>query len=141
MMMILTEANSQLVYQSPLAATSTVWRSCHHTSLAVPSTGWFPVSTDISGSPQYFPVVLSAEISVAVQSTGWFPVSRDLWQPPVLPAGPGHLWSEWAKEMRIESICPCGTSGDLLHAAKSYDMGPPALFPSEGRCAAGFYRP
>jgi hypothetical protein len=28
----------------------------------------------------------------------------------------------------------------LLHAVKSYDMGPPA-FPSERRCAAGFYCP
>jgi hypothetical protein len=28
-MMILTDANSQLAYQSPLAAPSTGWRSCH----------------------------------------------------------------------------------------------------------------
>jgi hypothetical protein len=37
-MMILTGANSQLVYQSALAA---------------PSTGWFSASKDISGSHQY----------------------------------------------------------------------------------------
>jgi hypothetical protein len=36
-MIILTEANSQLVYQSALTA---------------PSTGWFPFSRDISGSHQ-----------------------------------------------------------------------------------------
>jgi hypothetical protein len=28
-----------------------------------------------------------------------------------------------------------------LHSVKSYDMGPPALLPFEGRQAANFYRP
>jgi hypothetical protein len=41
--------------------------------------------------------------------------------------------------MRILSIHPCGTSRVLLHAVKSYDMGP-SHFTSHprGRCAAGF---
>jgi hypothetical protein len=41
------------------------------------------------------------------------------------------LWSSrrWAKEMRISSIHPCGTSKVILHAVKSYDMGPPTLLP------------
>jgi hypothetical protein len=39
------------------------------------------------------------------------------------------------------SIRPCGTSSVLLHAVKSYDMGP-SRFTSHprGRCAADFYR-
>jgi hypothetical protein len=39
------------------------------------------------------------------------------------------------------SIRPCGTSRVLLHAVKSYDMGP-SRFTSHprGRCAADFYR-
>jgi hypothetical protein len=46
-------------------------------------------------------------------------------------------------EMReILSIHPCGTSKDLLHAVKSYDMGP-SRFTSlpGGRCAADFLSP
>jgi hypothetical protein len=31
--------------------------------------------------------------------------------------------------MRILSIRPCGTSRVLLHAVKSYDIGPSALLP------------
>jgi hypothetical protein len=44
--------------------------------------------------------------------------------------------------MRIESIHPHGTSRVLLHAVKSYDMGP-SRFTShpKGKCAADFYRP
>jgi hypothetical protein len=53
--------------------------------------------------------------------------TRALWQPPVLSGGPG-IWDiydgEWAKEMKIYSIRPRGTSRDLLHAVKSYDVGP-----------------
>jgi hypothetical protein len=43
------------------------------------------------------------------------------------------------EEMRILSLCPCGTSRVILHAAKSYDMGP-SRFTSHptGRCAADF---
>jgi hypothetical protein len=33
------------------------------------------------------------------------------------------------EEMRILSIRPCGTSAVLLHAVKSYDMGPSRFFP------------
>jgi hypothetical protein len=46
------------------------------------------------------------------------------------------------KEMRILSIRPCGTSRVLLHAVKSYDMGPSRFtsHPRE-RYAADFYRP
>jgi hypothetical protein len=51
-MMILTEANSQLVYKSTLAA---------------PSTGWFPVNRDFSGTLQYC----------------------------LVSCHPRHLWSEW----------------------------------------------
>jgi hypothetical protein len=42
-------------------------------------------------------------------------------------------------EMRNFSIRPCGTSRVLLHAVKSYDMGP-SRFTSHprGRCAADF---
>jgi hypothetical protein len=46
-------------------------------------------------------------------------------------------------EMReILSIHPCGTSRVILHAVKSYDMGPSRLtsLPT-GRCAVDFYRP
>jgi hypothetical protein len=45
-------------------------------------------------------------------------------------------------EMRILSVRPCGTSRILLHAVKSYDVGP-SRFTSHpiGRCAADFYRP
>jgi hypothetical protein len=37
-------------------------------------------------------------------------------------------------EMRILSIHPCGTSRDILHAVKSYDMGPSVFtsHPKEG---------
>jgi hypothetical protein len=53
--MILAGDNSQLVYQSGLAASSTVRRSCQQkNSIAAPITGWFPVSRNISGSHQYF---------------------------------------------------------------------------------------
>jgi hypothetical protein len=51
--------------------------------------------------------------------------------------------TRWARERgEILSIRPCGTSRVLLHAAKSYDMGP-SRFTSHprGRCAADFYRP
>jgi hypothetical protein len=46
-------------------------------------------------------------------------------------------------EMReILSIRPRGTSRVLLHAVKSYDMGPPRFTSHpRGRCAADFYRP
>jgi hypothetical protein len=46
------------------------------------------------------------------------------------------------EEMRILSIRPCGTLRVLLHAVKSYDMGP-SRFTSHprGTCAAVFYRP
>jgi hypothetical protein len=46
------------------------------------------------------------------------------------------------EEMRILSIRPCGTSRVLLHAVKSYDMGP-SRFTSHprGRCAVDIYRP
>jgi hypothetical protein len=44
--------------------------------------------------------------------------------------------------MIILSIRPCGTSRVLLHAVKSYDMGPSRLTSHpKGRCAADFYRP
>jgi hypothetical protein len=40
------------------------------------------------------------------------------------------------------SIYPCGTTRFILHAIKSYDMGP-SRFTSHprGRCTADFYRP
>jgi hypothetical protein len=43
-------------------------------------------------------------------------------------------------EMRILSIHPCGTSRVLLHAVKSYDMGP-SRFTSHprGSCAADLH--
>jgi hypothetical protein len=45
------------------------------------------------------------------------------------------------EEMSIFSIHPCGISGVILLAVKSYDMGP-SRFTSHprGRCAADFYR-
>jgi hypothetical protein len=45
-------------------------------------------------------------------------------------------------DMIILSIRPCGTSRVLLHAVKSYDMGP-SRFTSHPRgiCAADFNRP
>jgi hypothetical protein len=100
-MMILNGANSQLVYESAVAAPSTVWRSCQQKHLCcTPSTGWFPASRGISGSHQ--------NCLVSCQ--------------------PRHLWSEW--EVGEEnSLCPCGTSGDILCAVKSYGMGPTALLP------------
>jgi hypothetical protein len=44
------------------------------------------------------------------------------------------------REKIILSVRPCGTSSVLLHAVKSYDMGP-SRFTSHprGRCAADFY--
>jgi hypothetical protein len=46
------------------------------------------------------------------------------------------------EKMRILSVHACGTSRVLLHAVKSYDMGP-FRFTSHprGKCAADFYRP
>jgi hypothetical protein len=41
------------------------------------------------------------------------------------------------EEMRILSVCPCGTSRVLLHAIKSYDMGP-SHFRSERKVCCGF---
>jgi hypothetical protein len=57
--------------------------------------------------------------------------TRALWQPPAVLSAEISLErvGEWAKEMRIYSIRPRGTSRDLLHAVKSYDMGPCALLP------------
>jgi hypothetical protein len=44
--------------------------------------------------------------------------------------------------MIILSIRPCRTSRVLLHAVKSYDMGPSRFTcHPRGRCAADFYRP
>jgi hypothetical protein len=57
--------------------------------------------------------------------------TRDLW-----------INRRWARgEMRILSTHPCGTSRVLLHAVKSYYMGP-SRFTSHprGRWAADFYR-
>jgi hypothetical protein len=48
-MMILTETNSQLVYQRALAATSTVWRSCQRHFWQPPILSGGPASRDISG--------------------------------------------------------------------------------------------
>jgi hypothetical protein len=46
------------------------------------------------------------------------------------------------EEMRILSIHSFGTSRVLLHAVKSYDMGPYRFtFHPRGSCAADFYRP
>jgi hypothetical protein len=61
---------------------------------------------------------LSAETSLTATSTVWFPAIRD-------------IWNEWevGKEMRIYSVGLCGTIRDLLHAVKSYYMGPTALLP------------
>jgi hypothetical protein len=42
----------------------------------------------------------------------------------------------------IKSMHPRGTSRVLLHAVKSYDMGPFGFTSHpRGRCAANFYRP
>jgi hypothetical protein len=42
-------------------------------------------------------------------------------------------------EMRILSTHPCGTSRVLLHAVKSYDMGPSRFYSHRrARCAADF---
>jgi hypothetical protein len=50
-MIILTEANSQLVYQSPLAATSAVWRSCpQRHPWQHPVLAGCPAIRDISGA-------------------------------------------------------------------------------------------
>jgi hypothetical protein len=64
-MMISTEANSWLVYQSALAATSIVWWSCQQRHLWQPPVlSGSPVSRDLSGSHQYCLAVLSAETSL-----------------------------------------------------------------------------
>jgi hypothetical protein len=102
--MLLTGANSQLVYQSALA-------------LPVPSGG--PASRDIC---------------VAAPSTGWFPVSRYIsasQQYSLVSCHPRRLWSDWEVGEGNENLVyrPRGTSRFLLHAVKSYDMGPPALLP------------
>jgi hypothetical protein len=58
--------------------------------------------------------------------------TRDLWRS-----------RRWARERgNFCLIHPCGISRVLLHAVKSYDMGP-SRFTSHprGRCAADFYRP
>jgi hypothetical protein len=59
--------------------------------------------------------------------------TRDLWRS-----------RRWAREGKWEilSIHPCGTSRVLLHAVKSYDVGP-SRFTSHprGRCAVDFYCP
>jgi hypothetical protein len=59
---------------------------------------------------------------------------RDLWR--------SRRWARERGEMRMLSIHPCGTSSVLLHAVKSYDMGP-SRFTSQprGTCDADFYRP
>jgi hypothetical protein len=54
-----------------------------------------------------------------------------------------ELWRSrrWTKEMKIWSFRSFGTSRVILHAVKSYDMGP-SRFTSHpsGRCAEDFYR-
>jgi hypothetical protein len=72
--------------------------------------------------------------------------TRALWQPPVLSGGPvsrdiSGASTKWTKEMRILSIRPRGTSRDLLHAVKSYDMGPPALLPIRRKVYCWFLSP
>jgi hypothetical protein len=64
-MMILAEANSQCVYQSALAALSTVWQSCQQRYVwQRPVLAGSPVSRDMSGSHQYCLAVLPSETSL-----------------------------------------------------------------------------
>jgi hypothetical protein len=116
-MMILAGGNSQLVYQSALAAFSTVRRSYQqrHLSVVASSTYWFPVSRDISGSNQYSLVFCH----------------------------PKHLWSKREVGEGNENLVyrPRGTSRDLLRAVKSYDMGPPALLSIRREVCCGFVSP
>jgi hypothetical protein len=100
-MMILTRDNSQLVYQSALAASSTVRRSCQQ-RLSVPA-------------PQYWLVSCQQR----------------------------HLWSEWEVGEGNENLVypSLWTSRVLLHAIKSYDVGPPALLSVRRKVCCGFLSP
>jgi hypothetical protein len=104
-MIILTEPDSQHVYQIAVAATSTLWLSCRQRRLWQPpvlaggpvSRDVFgsppvlfgcPVSRDVFGSPQYWLALLSAETSLVATST----VRRC--------CHPRYVWSEWGSGRR-----------------------------------------
>jgi hypothetical protein len=92
----------------------------------------------LSGGP------VSRNISVTAPSTGWFPVSRDIsgsHQYSLVSSHLRHLWSKWAKEMRIYSNRSRGSSRDLLDAVKSYDMGPTTLLSIRRKVCCGFLLP
>jgi hypothetical protein len=72
--------------------------------------------------------------------------TRALWQPPVVSGGPvsrdisggSRRMGEW---MRIYSIRPHGTSRELQHAVKPYDIRPPALLPIRRKVCWGLLSP
>jgi hypothetical protein len=111
-MMILTGANFQLVYQTlwqPLVlAGSSVSRDI---SVAAPSTGWFPVSRDISGNHQY--CLVSCQTETSLQRVG---------------EGNENLVSLFLLDFKRSFTC----RKILRHGTF------PLYFPSEGRCAADF---
>jgi hypothetical protein len=75
----LVSCQQKQLWQSPVLSGGPVSSDI---SVAAPSTGWFPVSRNNSGSPQYCPAVLSAVTS--------------LLQPPVLAGFP--VWTQRLEE-------------------------------------------
>jgi hypothetical protein len=46
-----------------------------------------------------------------------------------------------SEDLALQAFLFTLASDFFLHSVKSYDIGPLALLTSEGKCAAGFYRP
>jgi hypothetical protein len=82
-----------------------------------------------------------------VQRQGWRVKGR-IWSSEQARSAKANSWLDYQRPLgegemgEILSVHPCGNSGVLLHAVKSYNMGP-SRFTSHprGRCATDFYRP
>jgi hypothetical protein len=115
-MMILTWANSQLVYQSALAAPSTAGSTVSRdTSVAIPTTGWFPVSRDICVSHQYC----------------------------LVSCHPRRLWSEWevGKDENLVYLSPCNFKRYFKGKGKAVPLHAMEALGGRGRIAPTHSRP
>jgi hypothetical protein len=116
-LMILTGSNSQLAYQSSLAATSTVQRSCQQIHLCC--------------SPQHW--LVSCQ-------------QRHLWQPPVISGFlPSETCLERVgggrRKWEFSLSVPVGLQ-EIFYMPLNLETWDLRLyFPSKGRCAADFCRP
>jgi hypothetical protein len=112
-----------------------------------PNTDWFPVSTDISGSPQYCLMVLSAETLCCSPNTDWFHVSTDIsgshqycltvLSAETLCCSPNTDWFPVSTDisgspqyclmvLSAETLC-CSPNTDWFHVSTDISGSPPVL--------------